>query len=129
MDDFRGVFQYREPFEGSWRPRGWHAHAKGFMWENCFGVRAISSISLVYGKPQYHVSFSDNGKRIGITFMEAVLKQWRITDFEEDNHVPNGKVRNYWKPFDPEAKECRCKETEPPHEETGGYVWREAKHV
>lgn len=126
IDDFRGIFVYPQPKSGTWTLRGWDETSKGFRWENAMNVIAISSIHEIDGKPQYHVSFSDRGVRIAQGWMEALLKQWQIEDFEEDNHVPNGQVRNYWKPFDPELKECQCKQTEVPHEEEGGYVWREA---
>lgn len=126
-EDFRNTLRYLTPADGTWSCRGWDGRASGFKWENSMGVIAISSIHLIDGKPQYHVSFSHAGWRIPFQWMEALLRQWRAESFEEDNHVPNGQVRNFWKPFDPEAKECRCKDEEPPHEEVGGYVWREIK--
>lgn len=125
--DFRKLFKYLTPKDGTWKLVTWTDYACGFLWENSMGARAISSIHEIDGKPQYHVSFSHQGQRINHGWMEPLLKQWNIESFEEDNHVPNGKVRNFWKSFDPEQKQCRCKDIEEPHEEVGGYVWREDK--
>ena len=115
----------RRPKSGTWSEKGWVEVANGLMFENAMGVRAISAVQMVDGKPQWQVSFSHMGARIPSGWMEALLKQWDIEEFDEDNHVPNGKVRNYWKPFDSLTPTvCPCKDKEPPTEEEGGYVWR-----
>lgn len=114
-----------KPKEGTWFLVGYVPQANGFRYENSMGVIAISSIHEVSGEPQYHVSFSHRGQRIDQDWMAPLLKQWGIEDFEEDNHVPNGKVRNFWKPVAGPVIECPCKAVEEPHVEKGGYVWRE----
>lgn len=129
MTDFRKQFEYRKPKEGTWQLTGWDKNAQGYFYLNLMDVIAISSIHEIKGKPQYHVSFSHAGQRIPQGWMEALLRQWDIANWEEDNHAPNGRVRNFWKPFDPEVKECACKIIEEPHEEEGGYVWREDKQI
>jgi hypothetical protein len=97
-------------------------------WENSLGIIALSSIHVIDGKEQYHLSFSDQGERLPAGVMEAILRQWGALAFEEDNHVPNGKVRNFWWIVGRDLPQiCPCKNEEEPHEEEGGYVWREDK--
>lgn len=46
---------------------------------------------------------------------------------EEDNHVPHGKVRNFWRPVAEllVGKECECKAEEPViREDKGDFIWR-----
>lgn len=114
-----------KPKSGSWKILGWEPYGQGFKYQNVMGVIAISSIHLIDGKPQWHVSFSHQGQRIPQGWMESLLSQWGLQGWDEDNHVPNGKVRNYWKPVqktDPQV--CPCKANEEPHLEEGGYIWR-----
>lgn len=114
-----------KPREGSWDLKGWDKSFVGFKYENLFGVIAISSVHLIEGKPQWHVSFSQAGRRIHAGFMEALLRQWGCEGWDEDNHTPGGSVRHFWKPVeksDPQV--CPCKANEAPHEEDGGYIWR-----
>lgn len=47
--------------------------------------------------------------------------------WEEDNHVPYGIARNFWRPLAENLVgiECKCKEEEPAIvEDKGDYVWR-----
>lgn len=78
--------------------------------------------------PEYHVSISREGYR-RCTSQEArmVIKQFDMEGAEEDNHVPYGIVRNFWRPVAEKliGLDCACKETEPVIvEDKGDYVWR-----
>lgn len=105
-------------------------------------VSVISSIEMVeesYGKPprpEYHISVSGLAY-VGVEIYRCseqraqwVLKKFGAENFTQDNHVPNGKVRNYWRPVaDPLAgQSCPCIEVEPAVKEMkGDYIWRDAK--
>ena len=47
--------------------------------------------------PVYHVSVSMFGQRCSSADATWVLGQFDLTDAKEDNHVPNGRVRNFWR--------------------------------
>lgn len=82
--------------------------------------------------PEYHISISK--QVIGLrtqrcTSEEArwVLEQFGLDGAEEDNHVPSGMVRNFWRPVATPliGMECRCKADEPAVvEDKGDFVWR-----
>lgn len=113
------------PKDGSWVEEGKCQHTGAIMWKNVFNIVALSAVEVVQGKEQYHLSFSESGRRISNGLMEAILRQWGAEKFEEDNHVPNGKVRNYWWIIGETLQICPCVAVEEPHVEEGGYVWRE----
>jgi len=77
--------------------------------------------------PEYHVSISKRAQRCSSQEAKWVLKQFNMEDAEEDNHVPNGKVRNFWRPVSDRLSgyQCPCKDSEPAiTEDKGDYVWR-----
>lgn len=84
--------------------------------------------------PEYHLSISRQHRSLGTrrcTSNEArwVLVQFGIVEAIEDNHVPNGLVRNFWRPVaDPMVgRECLCVDDEPAIvEDKGDYIWRAA---
>lgn len=84
---------------------------------------------------EYHISISKrqmNGSGCRATSNEAkwVLRQFELDGAEEDNHVPNGFVRNFWRPVVENlvGLECPCKDEEPAIlEDKGDYVWRAIK--
>lgn len=94
------------------------------------GIRVISSIEMVPDnngtlRPEYHISLSDNGNRIAASIVPTVLKQFGASiEWDEDNHVAHGKVRNFWCPMNEVPDPCPCKENEKPTIE-GDYVWRD----
>lgn len=78
-------------------------------------------------RPDYHISISKDGERCNSNEAKFVCKVFDMEDAEEDNHVPNGKVRNFWKPVAENliGDLCPCKESEPAMvEDKGDYVWR-----
>lgn len=83
--------------------------------------------------PEYHVSISSwdasGTKRCTSADAIWVLVQFDLIDAEEDNHVPNGLVRNFWRPVADKLVgiECGCKDAEPAvREDKGDYIWRGA---
>lgn len=82
--------------------------------------------------PEYHLSISRTGgdrQPQRCTSAEAlwVLAQFELDGAEEDNHVAQGRVRNFWRPVAENlvGVECPCKADEPEvREEKGDYVWR-----
>jgi hypothetical protein len=69
--------------------------------------------------PEYHISISQHTEhgpqRCPSDLAKAVLKDFGALDgWEEDNHVPNGIVRNYWRPVAETmiGLDCACKDTE-----------------
>ncbi|RWA55300.1 hypothetical protein AU476_07255 [Cupriavidus sp. UYMSc13B] len=82
--------------------------------------------------PEYHLSISKNSGRGGTqraTSAEALwcLAQFDLIDAREDNHVPHGLVRNFWRPVADKLSgyECPCAADEPAmREDKGDYVWR-----
>jgi len=77
--------------------------------------------------PEYHVSVSRSGERCTSQEAAWVLAQFGAGGATEDNHVPHGKVRNFWRPVaeDLVGIICPCQEEEPAiREDRGDYIWR-----
>lgn len=78
--------------------------------------------------PEYHISISKGGtSRCDSNEAKWVLAQFGLDGAEEDNHVPHGKVRNFWRTVSEPliGQECECKATEPAiREDKGDFVWR-----
>jgi hypothetical protein len=83
--------------------------------------------------PEYHISISSaagmSGRPARCSSAEAlwVLAQFELEGSEEDNHVPNGVVRNFWRPVADQLVgiECACKDDEPVmSEDKGDFIWR-----
>ena len=102
-------------------------------------VFVLSAVEAVSGDdedtgPQYHISVSIVGpdgspQRIDSNAAKWVLKDFGLEDATEDNHVPHGKVRNFWRPVADRFSgyECPCVESEPAiTEDKGDYIWRGA---
>lgn len=102
------------------------------------GYNVLSCIELIDGEgrapaPEYHISISKvdwrkrRANRCPNDEALWILKCFDLDGWEEDNHVPGGVVRNYWRPVAENnvGKECPCKETETPVIE-GDFTWRHA---
>lgn len=100
-------------------------------------VQVLSSIESVSGESpeprhEYHISISGlryrapRPHRCSESLARWVLKEFDFTDCAQDNHVPNGIVRNYWRPIAKNVSPvCHCVETEPKIvEDKGDYIWR-----
>jgi len=102
------------------------------------GIAVFSAVEVVNdseGKgPEYHVSISKagpGGTRVRCDSNDAnwALAQLGVTGWDEDNHVPHGIVRNFWRTVAEPliGKECSCKDTEPViRENKGDFIWRPA---
>lgn len=98
---------------------------------NGLGVISAVEVADEPGKPslgpEYHLSVSAFGERCSAADALWVLAQFDLTDATEDNHVPSGKVRNFWRPVADRLSgyECACVDEEPAiREDKGDYVWR-----
>lgn len=82
--------------------------------------------------PEYHLSISRQHRTLGTKRCSSNEARWALVQFGvpeavEDNHVPNGVVRNFWRPVaDPMVgRECLCvAEENAIREDKGDYVWR-----
>jgi hypothetical protein len=84
--------------------------------------------------PEYHLSVSRQHPTLGTRRCSSnearwVMVQFRCDEAIQDNHVPGGLVRNFWRPVaDPMVgRECLCVETENAiAEDKGDFIWRAA---
>ena len=82
--------------------------------------------------PEYHLSISKQHRTLGTRRCSSTEARWVLVQFGadgalEDNHVPGGMVRNFWRSVaDPlVGRECLCIETENViREDKGDFVWR-----
>lgn len=77
--------------------------------------------------PAYHLSISRFGERCSSADALWVLAQFDLADALEDNHVPNGRVRNFWRYVaeNLSGHACACVDVEPAiREDKGDFVWR-----
>ena len=99
-----------------------------------FVMSAVETVSdgKIDKGPEYHISVS-RPVRPGVSARcdsndaKWVLEQFGMDGAEEDNHVPNGVVRNFWRPVATGliGLECECKAEEPAIvEDKGDFVWR-----
>lgn len=101
------------------------------------GLIVISAVEVAADKdgidrgPEYHISVSKdvNGKKVRCDSNEArwMLAQFGCDGAKEDNHVPGGFVRNFWRTVAENlvGMECACKEDEPAiREDKGDFIWR-----
>lgn len=77
--------------------------------------------------PEYHLSVSMSGQRCTAADALFALSAFGLLDAKEDNHVPSGRVRNFWRPVADRLSgyECSCVDNEPRMvEDKGDFVWR-----
>lgn len=117
-------------FTGGFPGRGYMHQARGLF--------VISAVEVAADKDgidrgfEYHLSISrpispNVMARCSSDEARWVLDQFRLDGAEEDNHVPYGKVRNFWRAVASTlvGMECACKEEEPAIvEDKGDFVWR-----
>jgi hypothetical protein len=108
-------------------------------WVHESGVQCFSAVEVAKDDdgidrgPEYHLSmsmFTPHGAvRVRRQDAKWVLRAFGLEDAEEDNHVPGGIARNWWRPVADRLSglECKCKDSEPAiREDKGDYVWRAA---
>lgn len=97
------------------------------------GIFVISSVEVANDEndidkgPEYHISITKNGGRCTSNEAAWACKQFDMLDSDEDNHVPYGIARNFWKPVSEKfiGHVCPCKKTETAIKENkGDYIWR-----
>lgn len=106
-----------------------YAHRDGFL--------VLSAVEVAADKdgidrgPEYHLSFSKEVAgfkvRCDTNDTDWLLKAFGLEGAEEDNHVPHGFVRNFWRAVAEPlvGMECACKEDEPTiRENKGDFIWR-----
>lgn len=130
------------PKGSGWREIPVRSGAFGYP-ARCFfydaqSLAAISAVEVADdGKidkgPEYHISISKQSVlgpyRCDTNEAEWVLRQFGLDGAEEDNHVPDGVVRNFWRPVANKliGLECDCKAEEPAiRENKGDFIWRPA---
>lgn len=106
-----------------------------------YDITVLSAVEVATDKdgssngPEYHLSVSKatwpNGRytpaRVDTSQAKWVLAEFGLDGAEEDNHVPHGVVRNFWRPVADGlvGKECRCKAEEVVIKENkGDFIWR-----
>lgn len=95
------------------------------MYRSPLGIQVISSVHIIYGKPEYHISMTDGGHRIASSIVPTILKQFGAEGFEEDNHAPHKQMRSFWEKIVEPQRPCECADEKP--EIHGDYIWREDK--
>jgi hypothetical protein len=110
-------------------------------WLHCAtDIQVLSAVEVATDKdgssngPEYHISVSRavyvpkfHAVRIDTNAAKWVLAEFGLDGAEEDNHVPGGVVRNFWRPVASGlvGKECRCKAEEVVIKEMkGDFIWR-----
>src|SRR4029077_6653007 len=140
-DGTRSVISVLRPKGSGWRelPSAKHltmGYPSRIFYHVETGLAVISAVEVASdGKvdkgPKYHVSLSleRDGKPFRCDSNQArwVLDQFGLEGSEEDNHVPHGVVRNFWRPVANRfvGLECDCKAEEPAIvEDKGDFIWR-----
>lgn len=103
-------------------------------WSHETGLFVLSAVEKVTPEPgqedvgpEYHLSISYRGGRCDKNQAKFVLEAFGLEDATEDNHVPGGKVRNYWRPVADKFSGivCPCQDEEPAIvEDKGDFIWR-----
>lgn len=117
-------FEPLKPLDGNWTATP-APKQEGVLYQSAMGLRVISAVHLIDGKPEYHISISDNGARCPASIVPVILRQFGATDFIEDNHSPLKIIRSFWKKITEPQRDCECSDEKP--EVDGDFVWREEK--
>ena len=102
---------------------------------NAEGIQVISAVEVAKPQPgegelgpEYHISISSfDGTRCTTAQAMWLLHQFDLDDANEDNHVPSGFVRNFWRPVNDSLSgyECTCADKEPKIiEDKDDFIWR-----
>lgn len=137
------IIKPKRPTGEGWRRAVWwqqptHAFpVAGYpieAWEHPNGLFVLSAVEVTEVEPgseelgpEYHISVSRMGQRCSSAEALWAMAQFDLVDATEDNHVPSGCVRNFWRPVADRLSgyTCPCQDHEPAiHEDKGDYVWR-----
>lgn len=140
-DGTRSIISVKQPKGSGWQEypcdkRATMGHPGRTFYHEKTGLAVISAVEVADdGKvdkgPEFHISISKQ-KLSGPTRCDANEAKWILDEFgmdgaEEDNHVPHGVVRNFWRPVAHGlvGLECECKAEEPAIvEDKGDFIWR-----
>jgi len=142
-DGTPSVIQCLTPSGGGWRELPMDQRysmgypSRAFIHESNLAVISAVEVASEPGMDkgfEYHLSISKQhpsgkGGRCDSNEAKWVLDQFGLDGAEEDNHVPHGYVRNFWRPVATGLVgiECPCKAEEPAiKEDKGDYIWRAA---
>ena len=138
----RSIVSVRRPRVSGWREvpvDNLVVDAKGptrAFFHDASSLFVISAVEFVDdGKvdgPEYHVSISRQHHSLGTRRCSSTEARWVLVQFGmdgalEDNHVPSGAVRNFWRPVAESlvGRECLCVADENAiREDRGDFVWR-----
>jgi hypothetical protein len=138
-DGTQSITSVLRPRESGWREIsgakkytfGYPSRAFFHERSRLFVMSAVEVASDENKGPEYHISISKQlsigAARCDSNEAKWVLDQFGLDGAEEDNHVPSGVVRNFWRPVATGliGIECRCKADEPAIvEDRGDFVWR-----
>jgi hypothetical protein len=98
-------------------------------------IQVMSAVELasdaVCDGPEYHLSIirstPTGPARVDSNDARWVLDCFKFDGAREDNHVPHGRVRNFWRPVtgDWVGVRCHCEDEEPTiREDKGDFIWR-----
>ncbi|WP_198320781.1 hypothetical protein [Azohydromonas aeria] len=136
------IIQPKRPTGPGWRRATWwrcppQLAELGYPvepWEHpASGLFALSAVEVAHDPgqpdlgPEYHLSITLNGGRCTAADALFVLAAFGLSDATEDNHVPGGRARNFWRPVADKLSGhiCHCQDEEPAmREDKGDYVWR-----
>jgi hypothetical protein len=134
------IVQPKEPTGSGWKHAAWWVKPKqldlGYpvkAFEHISGLFCLSAVEVADEEgqpklgPEYHLSISNMGNRCTSAEASFALNAFGLNDAKEDNHVPNGKVRNFWRPVADHLSgyECPCVDHEPAiKEDKGDFIWR-----
>lgn len=136
------LIQPKAPMGAGWRKAAWwvcppQLAELGYPvvpWEHmASGLFALSAVEVTSEPdkptigPEYHLSVSNYGARCTASDALFALNAFGLSDAKEDNHVPSGRVRNFWRPVADNLSgyECPCVNDEPTiREDNGDFVWR-----
>lgn len=140
---FESLIMSRRPAGTGWRQVHLTAAEKQSIslgyeveaWIHESGIRVFSSLEVAAPEPgaeelgpEYHLSMSGpHMTRVTRQHALWVLQQFGLEDATEDNHVPHGFVRNFWRPVADSLSgyQCPCVEDEAVvKEDKGDFVWR-----
>lgn len=143
MAEALSIVQPKRPTLPGWRRATWWTCPQQLAelgypveaWEHpATGMFVLSAVEVATPEPgepplgpEYHLSVSLRGQRCSSGDALWVLHCFGLSDAREDNHVPNGRVRNWWRPVADHLSgyECRCVDQEPAiREDKGDFVWR-----
>lgn len=138
-DGTRALFSVLRPTTPGWHEvpgaqrysAGYPAKAFFHQQHSLFVISAVEVASDEDKGPEYHISISKQlvSGPTRCTSHEAkwVLEQFGLQGAEEDNHVPSGVARNFWRPLATGliGMDCKCKADEPAIvEDKGDFIWR-----